>query len=73
MLTLAAGVYHTVIVILQNTAALLPHASKVLLLAPSVTCLFFFVCASNISGTAERICAKIHREDVFGRIGPSLG
>ena len=32
----------------------LSHASKVLLLAPSVT----FVCTSNISGTDERICAK---------------
>jgi len=35
-----------------------PHASKVPFLALSVTFLFFFVCESNISGTAERICAK---------------
>ena len=35
----------------------LPHASKVVF-ALSVTILSFFVCASNISGTAERVCAK---------------
>jgi len=36
-----------------------PHASRVLFLALSVTLLFFhFVCHSNISGTAEQICAK---------------
>ena len=38
---------------------LLPHASKVLFLALSVTgFVCFFVCHSNILGTAERICAK---------------
>ena len=37
--------------------SLLPHARKVLFLALSVT-FSFFVCASNISGTAERICTK---------------
>jgi len=36
---------------------LLPHACKVLFLALSVIS-FLFVCHSNISGTAERICAK---------------
>ena len=35
---------------------LLPHASKVLFLAPSVT--FIFLCVSNVSWTNERICAK---------------
>jgi len=40
-------------------------------LALSVTVFFFLFCLRiNISGTAERICAKIHVEDVFG---PSLG
>jgi len=41
----------------------LPYRTQ--FLAPSVTfCLFLFV--SQISGTAERICAKIHREEVIG-------
>ena len=33
-----------------------PHASKVLFLAPSVTFHFLFVCVSDISVTAKRIC-----------------
>jgi len=37
--------------------AFLPHASKVLFSATSVTYLFF-VCAWNISGTTKRICTK---------------
>jgi len=37
---------------------LLPHASKVLFLALSCLTFSFFVCASNISGTDEWICAK---------------
>jgi len=43
-----------------NDFVFLPHTSKVLFLALSVTLLFVyhFVCESNISGTAERICAK---------------
>jgi len=51
-----------------NLQLLLPHASKVLFL-DDFELSDFFVCASNISGTAERIC-QIHSEDVFG---PSLG
>jgi len=42
----------------------LPHENKVLFLAPSVTfCLF--VCASNISGTAEWIYAKFTGKTCF--------
>ena len=36
----------------------LPHAIKVLFLAPYDTFCFYYDCESNISGTAERICTK---------------
>jgi len=58
-------------------AILLPHASKVLFSALSVT--FLFVCASNISGIAEPICAKftvktclVPRSDEFEYQGQRL-
>ena len=51
---------------------LLPYASNVQFLALSPVTFSFFVCASNISGIAERICAKftgktcsVHRSKKF--------
>ena len=56
---------------------LLPHASKILLLLPPAT--FLFLCASSISGTTGRICAKstvktclVPRSDQFERQGQRL-
>jgi len=53
----------------------LPHVSRVLILALSVNLfVFLFVCPSNISGTAERICARFGENSQESYVfGPCLG